>query len=82
MKKILLAVIVITLISCGEPELNKGENSLVNTSNAVNIKNIVNNHDIVDIDGCEYIIYAEEQGYSGFGFMTHKGNCKNIIHNH
>ena len=38
---------------------------------------------IVVIDGCEYIIYKETNGNNqGYGYMAHKGNCKNPIHRH
>lgn len=36
---------------------------------------------VVVIDGCEYIIYQEKgKQNDGYGFMAHKGNCKNPIH--
>lgn len=32
-------------------------------------------------EGCEYLIYKEEpDSNSAFGFMAHKGNCRNPIH--
>ena len=34
-------------------------------------------HKIVEIDNCEYIAY---QSTHCFWEITHKGNCKNIIH--
>jgi hypothetical protein len=33
-----------------------------------------NYHDIVTLDGCEYILYKSNA-------ITHKGDCKNPIHN-
>ena len=37
--------------------------------------------EILLIEGCEYIVYKEGQGSNhGFGYMSHKGNCKNPIH--
>lgn len=38
---------------------------------------------VVEIDGCEYILMTESSGaYQGFGYMSHKGDCKNPIHCH
>lgn len=50
------------------------------TSNNVSAESLKNKCQIVEIDGCEYILYSETQGYSGYGFLSHKGNCKNPIH--
>lgn len=37
--------------------------------------------EIIVIDDCEYIIYKETDGSNrAYGFMAHKGNCKNPIH--
>jgi len=44
--------------------------------NNVRPNRIVENHEVVVIDSCEYIIYSEKRGYSSSGFMAHKGNCK------
>ena len=39
--------------------------------------------EIIVIDGCEYIVYNQQNGHNqGYGFMAHKGNCKNPIHIH
>jgi len=40
--------------------------------------------DIIEIDGCEYLILERDRNnpHEGFGFMSHKGNCKNSIHYH
>lgn len=33
------------------------------------------------MDGCEYIVYKDRiDANESYGFMTHKGNCKNPIH--
>lgn len=29
------------------------------------------------IEDCEYIMLDYKNGYSGYGFLAHKGNCKN-----
>jgi predicted RNA-binding Zn ribbon-like protein len=37
--------------------------------------------EIIEIDSCEYIFYKKSPNRNlGFGFMAHKGNCKNSIH--
>jgi len=37
------------------------------------------NYRIVEIDSCEYIIFWDN--YPNMG-VTHKANCKNVIHKH
>lgn len=39
-------------------------------------------HDVIIIDSCEYIVFQRRSGYGGYGYMAHKGNCKNPIHEH
>lgn len=34
-------------------------------------------YEVIEIDGCEYIQYCSAYGTL---HVTHKGNCKNIIH--
>lgn len=37
--------------------------------------------EILEIEGCEYFVFKDHSGGNkGFGFMAHKGNCKNPIH--
>ena len=41
----------------------------------------VHDLEILEIDNCEYIIYKKSPSLNrGYGFMAHKGNCKNPIH--
>lgn len=43
--------------------------------------NVMKDHmQTIEIEGCEYWVYSCRRAYSGFGFMAHKGNCKNPIH--
>lgn len=36
-----------------------------------------NGFQVIVIDSCEYLIREETRGhYLGFGYMSHKGNCK------
>jgi len=49
------------------------------------IKNLeIGDLEILVIDSCEYLVIAEDfkKSPKGFGFMAHKGNCKNPIHKH
>ena len=37
--------------------------------------------EILLIEDCEYIVFKDGRGSNhGFGYMSHKGNCKNPIH--
>lgn len=39
--------------------------------------------EILIVDDCEYIAFKDERGTNhGFGYLAHKGNCKNPIHCH
>jgi hypothetical protein len=40
-------------------------------------RNKFKNYDVIEIDGCEYIEYGVSNGYLE---ITHKGDCKNKIH--
>ncbi|MBD0833648.1 hypothetical protein [Aestuariibaculum sediminum] len=41
-----------------------------------------NNFDVITFEGCEYLIYKEQPSNNkAMGFMAHKGNCTNPIHN-
>ena len=62
MKKIIIVLaLFITLIGCDNRDRKE---------------KIKSEYKVVVIDSCEYIIYTEREGYAGYGFMTHKGNCK------
>ena len=86
MKRIfILFVIAISMIACSsesKPDTNVYHNSkrtddvyqvpvihISDQSNAVNLR-------VVVIDSCEYLIGNSAFGYQGYGYMTHKGNCK------
>ena len=36
----------------------------------------LNGFNIVVIDSCEYLIKNDVDGYCGFGYFAHKGNCR------
>lgn len=62
------------MVSCSEqPDTNvyheAERTNDVYTVNGVRLK-------IVVIDSCEYLIGRERAGDYGFGYLSHKGNCK------
>lgn len=82
MKKILiLATILFVMISCNEqPDTNVyHEAKITNDVYKVNIKSDnyppISLH-VVVIDSCEYLIGKTGEDYKGYGYLTHKGNCK------
>lgn len=36
----------------------------------------LNGFNVIIVDSCEYLKSKEVDGYAGFGFFAHKGNCK------
>jgi hypothetical protein len=37
----------------------------------------------VVIDNCEYVLYSSwGGGHKGYGYLAHKGDCNNPIHEH
>lgn len=76
MKKILfLLIFAITLIACCEQKYDDNEYHETVQTNQVYVVNGVNLH-VVEIDSCEYLIGNMVCGYQGYGYLTHKGNCK------
>jgi hypothetical protein len=49
-------------------------------TNKVNIEGLKESHRVINIDGCQYIVYDAGSGHNSNGFMAHKGNCNNEIH--
>lgn len=84
MKKIFILVVVLfAIISCNEqPDTNIYHK--VERTNDVYKVNVVSNTDnnqmlslrVVVIDSCEYLIGRYHAGYNGYGYLSHKGNCK------
>lgn len=70
--KILLLVITAVIIFAG-CDKNEG---LLGSHNSVNPDGLIKDYKVIVIDSCEYIMYDASIGYSGYGFLTHKGNCK------
>ena len=73
MKRILL-ITTLALFMFGCEESNQG---IVGWHNELNVDGLKSSYKIIEIDNCEYIVYDAGEGYAGFGFMAHKGNCKN-----
>ena len=69
MRKILIAVILIGLVSCTQSTVEKRQTNIV-------INNGHSKLNIVEIEGCEYFFSNYDRG----AIFEHKGNCKNPIH--
>ena len=77
MKKILiLTAILFAMISCSseQPYTNiyhevERTNDVYNVNGECCLRTVV-------IDSCEYLIGRKCRGYYGYGFLSHKGNCK------
>jgi len=76
-----LVAIFFIIISC-EQVPKKDEDSKLEHDTEISIHNIKKDDvEILLIDGCEYIVYKESDGANrAYGYMSHKGNCKNPIH--
>lgn len=74
--KLLFSVVLILLISVS---CDKYEGVLSSTNNT-SLDGLKSKHKVVVIEDCEYIVYTVHKGYSGVGYMAHKGNCSNSIH--
>lgn len=84
MKRFITPILLIIILSACKTETNKKEINKKETETVNQINNIdFHDLEILEIDNCEYIFYKKNAGTNrGFGFMAHKGNCKNIIHYH
>ena len=69
MKKLFIAVMLLTLASCQEPNVQRENTGYV-------VMNGSNPLKIVKIDGCQYLL--GDWGHATV--LTHKGNCNNPIH--
>lgn len=80
----LLPIIFLFLFSSCEQQTKMKKESKTEIKTEDLIENIkVGDFDILEIDNCEYIIYKKSPNRNiGFGFLAHKGNCKNPIHYH
>jgi len=85
MKKIIFLIVLILSISCttttdSTPKVQEGGIVQGGTIEFPGAGTVV--YQIVEIEGCEYILGHDNGFYNGGFFMTHKGNCKNPIHQH
>ena len=81
-KQCILSAILLVLISACQPRTQEKEIS-VTEMQTEQLINEIDIHDlqILEIDNCEYIFYKKSPSTNmGYGFMAHKGNCKNTIH--
>jgi predicted RNA-binding Zn ribbon-like protein len=83
-KQCILSVILLFLFSACQPQSQEKEKEInVTEIQTEKLINEIDAHDlqILEIDKCEYIFYKKNPSTNmGFGFMAHKGNCKNDIH--
>ena len=81
MKKILILVtILFAMISCSEQSDTNIYHEAKRTNDVYKV-NIRSDNDpvclhVVVIDSCEYLIGKSGADYQGFGYLSHKGNCK------
>ena len=62
-KLILLALAVVMMAGCEE-------------SNEAPKCGEANQFSIIMVDSCEYLLRTYTAGYSGYGYLAHKGNCR------
>ncbi len=73
--KVIIAILMVssTLCSCDRNDYS------VNKSHIEDID--IEKIEIITVDNCEYLIYREDKDQnSAYGFMAHKGNCSNPVH--
>ena len=73
--KLILFVLclLIGFVLCIGCEDHQGNFSEEHSTNYEALKNY---YRVIEIDSCEYIVYSYSKVYQGYGFMSHKGNCK------
>ena len=77
MKKIfILIAILFAIISCNEPKVDTKVYHETEMTNDIYVIDCKCSLRTVVIDSCEYLIGRRADGYNGYGFMVHKGNCK------
>ena len=78
---IILAILFFFISAC-QPIIEEKEISETKIETERKINEIdVHDLEILVIDNCEYIFYKKSPNANmGFGFMAHKGNCKNSVH--
>ena len=77
---LLIISVFFTFYSC-EPPIPEEDTQLEHKAETMIHEIPDGDLEILEIEGCEYIIYKEIEGSNrAFGYMSHKGNCKNPIH--
>lgn len=75
MKKIFILSILFAMISCGEQPDTNIYHKVEKTNDVYRVYDDLNVR-VVIIDSCEYLIGSRTVGYQGYGYLSHKGNCK------
>lgn len=81
-KQYIIPTILLFLFSACETQTQKKQviETELQTEQLIN-KIDIHDLEILEIDNCEYIFYKKSPSTNkGYGFMAHKGNCKNPIH--
>ena len=80
---IIPAILLFLFSACQKQNKEVSETELQTELQTEQRINEIDIHDleILEIDNCEYIFYKKSPSTNkGYGFMAHKGNCKNTIH--
>ncbi len=82
MKKLTYYIVLLFLFSaCAEQQIKKEVSVSEQQTEALINKIDIHDLEILEIDNCEYLFYKKSPSTNkGYGFMAHKGNCKNPIH--
>ena len=80
MKKIFILSILFAMVSCSEQPNTNVYHEAKRTDDVYKVvlstnSNTVDLH-VVVIDSCEYLIGSGRESYAGYGYLSHKGNCK------
>lgn len=82
MKKIFILSMLFAVISCSEQPDTNVYHDVERTNDVYKVSVISSVNDeptmlrVVVIDSCEYLIGRYSIGYKGYGYLSHKGNCK------
>lgn len=69
------------LVGCEPPSPPEEGTKLEHQTESLIHKIKDGNLEILEMEGCEYILYKGSVGANhAYGYMAHKGNCKNPIH--
>lgn len=78
-----LLLVTVYLYSCKPRNPLEEESSVEHQAEEEIHKIPEGDFEILEIDGCQYIVYKEVDGANkAFGYMAHKGNCTNPIHHY